>query len=101
MPFAITIDYQTVEDSTATLRERDSTAQVREEGWGQEWAACWAVGADRCTACMLHLAAPIERGVRRTGCSNADPSDRLHLALPSSHPRCACRWLSCRAWCGG
>ncbi|GAB4820588.1 hypothetical protein N2152v2_007634 [Parachlorella kessleri] len=29
VPFAITIDYQTVEDSTATLRERDSTAQVR------------------------------------------------------------------------
>ena len=28
VPFAITIDYQTVEDSTATLRERDSTAQV-------------------------------------------------------------------------
>lgn len=29
VPFAITIDYQTVEDGTATLRERDSTAQVR------------------------------------------------------------------------
>ncbi|KAI7843806.1 hypothetical protein COHA_002704 [Chlorella ohadii] len=29
VPFAITIDYQTLEDSTATLRERDSTAQVR------------------------------------------------------------------------
>lgn len=28
VPFAITIDYQTLEDSTATLRERDSTAQV-------------------------------------------------------------------------
>ncbi len=34
MPFAITIDYQTLEDSTATLRERDSTAQVRGEGLG-------------------------------------------------------------------
>ena len=29
VPFAITIDYQTLEDSTATLRERDSTSQVR------------------------------------------------------------------------
>jgi glycyl-tRNA synthetase len=29
VPFAITIDYQTLEDGTATLRERDSTAQVR------------------------------------------------------------------------
>ncbi|PSC72809.1 Glycyl-tRNA synthetase family [Micractinium conductrix] len=29
VPFAITVDYQSVEDSTATLRERDSTAQVR------------------------------------------------------------------------
>lgn len=29
VPFAITIDYQTVEDGTATLRERDSMAQVR------------------------------------------------------------------------
>lgn len=32
MPFAITIDYQTVEDGTATLRERDSTAQVGGKG---------------------------------------------------------------------
>ena len=29
VPFAVTIDYQTLEDDTATLRERDSTAQVR------------------------------------------------------------------------
>ena len=29
MPFAITVDYVTVEDETATLRERDSTRQVR------------------------------------------------------------------------
>ena len=29
VPFAITIDYPTLEDSTATLRERDSTSQVR------------------------------------------------------------------------
>ena len=29
MPFGITVDRQTVEDGTATLRERDSTQQVR------------------------------------------------------------------------
>eukprot|EP00958_Prasinococcus_capsulatus_P011578 scaffold1146_cov399-Prasinococcus_capsulatus_cf.AAC.67 len=29
VPFAVTVDHQTVEDATATLRERDSTAQVR------------------------------------------------------------------------
>ena len=28
-PYAITIDYQTMEDGTATIRERDSMAQVR------------------------------------------------------------------------
>ena len=28
-PFAITIDFQTLNDSTVTLRERDSTRQVR------------------------------------------------------------------------
>lgn len=28
MPFAITVDYKTVEDNTATLRERDSTTQA-------------------------------------------------------------------------
>lgn len=28
-PFAITVDFQTVEDNTVTLRERDSTKQVR------------------------------------------------------------------------
>lgn len=29
-PFAITIDFQTVQDSSVTLRERDSTKQIRE-----------------------------------------------------------------------
>lgn len=29
VPFAITVDAQTLEDNTVTLRERDSTAQVR------------------------------------------------------------------------
>lgn len=29
IPFAITIDSDTLKDSTVTLRERDSTAQVR------------------------------------------------------------------------
>lgn len=28
-PFAVTVDFQTVQDQTVTLRERDSTAQVR------------------------------------------------------------------------
>jgi glycyl-tRNA synthetase len=28
-PYAITIDYQTMEDGTVTIRERDSMAQVR------------------------------------------------------------------------
>lgn len=30
VPFAVTIDGTTLEDGTATIRERDSTAQVRE-----------------------------------------------------------------------
>jgi len=30
-PFCITIDHQTLEDNTVTLRERDSMAQVRIE----------------------------------------------------------------------
>ncbi|KAI8913173.1 hypothetical protein BC831DRAFT_490331 [Entophlyctis helioformis] len=29
-PFAVTIDFQTIEDSTVTLRERDSTKQIRD-----------------------------------------------------------------------
>lgn len=29
VPYAITVDYQTVEDKTVTLRERDSMLQVR------------------------------------------------------------------------
>eukprot|EP00894_Picocystis_sp_ML_P000554 jgi/Pico_ML_1/51071/g181.t1 len=29
VPFAVTVDYQTLEDSTVTLRERDTCAQVR------------------------------------------------------------------------
>eukprot|EP00842_Homolaphlyctis_polyrhiza_P002997 jgi/Hompol1/3699/HPOL_006735-RA len=29
-PFAVTVDFQTVNDSTVTLRERDSTKQIRE-----------------------------------------------------------------------
>ena len=28
-PFAITVDFQTVKDNTITLRERDSTKQIR------------------------------------------------------------------------
>ncbi len=28
-PFAVTIDFQTVTDSTVTIRERDSTSQIR------------------------------------------------------------------------
>jgi glycyl-tRNA synthetase len=31
IPFSITIDFQTVEDGTITLRERDSTKQIREK----------------------------------------------------------------------
>ncbi|KAH8549746.1 glycyl-tRNA synthetase [Umbelopsis sp. PMI_123] len=31
IPFSITIDFQTVEDGTVTLRERDSTKQIREK----------------------------------------------------------------------
>lgn len=30
-PFAITVDFQTVQDGTVTLRERDSTKQIREK----------------------------------------------------------------------
>ena len=30
-PFAVTIDFQTAQDSTVTLRERDSTKQIREK----------------------------------------------------------------------
>jgi glycyl-tRNA synthetase len=30
-PFGITIDFQTVQDQTITLRERDSTLQIREK----------------------------------------------------------------------
>ncbi|KAJ1846718.1 Glycine--tRNA ligase 1, mitochondrial [Coemansia sp. RSA 2708] len=29
MPFAVTVDFQTVEDNTVTLRERDTTKQIR------------------------------------------------------------------------
>lgn len=29
VPFSVTVDFQTVEDSTVTLRERDSMTQVR------------------------------------------------------------------------
>lgn len=28
VPFAVTVDYETIENETVTLRERDSTAQV-------------------------------------------------------------------------
>ncbi len=28
-PYCITVDYQTLEDGTVTIRERDSTEQVR------------------------------------------------------------------------
>jgi len=31
IPFSVTIDFQTVEDGTVTLRERDSTKQIREK----------------------------------------------------------------------
>lgn len=33
VPFGLTIDRQTLEDGTVTLRERDSTAQVLEAAW--------------------------------------------------------------------
>ena len=29
IPFGVTVDFQTVEDHTVTLRERDSMAQIR------------------------------------------------------------------------
>lgn len=29
MPFALTIDFQTVQDRTVTIRERDTTSQIR------------------------------------------------------------------------
>ena len=44
IPFGITVDFDTLQTSTATLRERNSTrqirAQVRGSGWGsrEEWA---------------------------------------------------------------
>ena len=59
MPFGITVDAQTLNDRTVTLRERDSTSQVH-----TELAACmlmlhllsrltsWSL-ADVQTACML------------------------------------------------
>ena len=31
VPFGITVDFQTVNDQTVTLRERDSTKQIREK----------------------------------------------------------------------
>jgi glycyl-tRNA synthetase len=30
-PFGLTVDFQTVKDGTITLRERDSTKQIREK----------------------------------------------------------------------
>lgn len=30
-PFGVTVDFQTVQDGTVTLRERDSTKQIREK----------------------------------------------------------------------
>jgi glycyl-tRNA synthetase len=30
-PFAITVDFQTIKDGTVTLRERDTTKQIREK----------------------------------------------------------------------
>ena len=33
-PWCITVDYQTLEDGTVTLRERDSTEQIRIEYMG-------------------------------------------------------------------
>ena len=29
VPFAVTVDFQTVQDRTVTIRERDSTLQIR------------------------------------------------------------------------
>lgn len=95
VPFAITIDYQTLEDSTATLRERDSTAQVRAAraraaGRPCPAAVCVATAAAAAAACRLPL--PI--------LSTPSPVS-VSLRPPPLIRRCACRWRSCRAWCGG
>lgn len=45
VPFAITVDHATLDDGTATLRERDSTAQVGSRH------------ADACPVHTLHLSA--------------------------------------------
>ena len=58
MPFAITIDYQTVEDNTATLRERDSTAQASERCAGGRWRLGSGLnrgGHASVPACLLNL----------------------------------------------
>lgn len=38
MPFALTVDFKSLEDATVTVRERDSTAQVR--AWSLHRRAC-------------------------------------------------------------
>jgi glycyl-tRNA synthetase len=35
VPYAVTVDYQTVEDGSVTLRERDSMSQVRARAGGR------------------------------------------------------------------
>lgn len=40
-PFGITIDFQTPKDETVTLRERDSTKQIRQKvSFALLWARC-------------------------------------------------------------
>lgn len=51
VPFAITIDYQTVEDGTATLRERDSTAQVRGAAASRAQGSRGAASRRGCRGC--------------------------------------------------
>lgn len=40
VPFAVTVDYETIEGDTVTLRERDSTAQVRTSSAAHLSAQC-------------------------------------------------------------
>lgn len=39
-PFAVTVDFQTVQDKTVTLRERDSTKQIRETVMNEPTCCC-------------------------------------------------------------
>ena len=59
MPFAVTVDYETVEKDTVTLRERDSRAQVCGI---HSWGCCWTrrnlwqdigVVPHKCNECLI------------------------------------------------